>query len=1279
MNPHAVLIGPADGSEAKPFNTIGAALAAANVGDVVHLMGGFYKEAVQIQKPVVIEGDPELTAVVDGAGWKISMSLTVIKGIQFRGDGTSATALAISGQGTTVADCYISGYPTGIVINGALAAAGIIVRNRVVDADVGIMVQNSGNLLAPAWIVNNIVTRSGNLGAGTTGVLVNTSTSVIANNLISHYQTGLEIQNAGLPNSFGLNPTYGIANLFLHCAQAVVAEGRVIDSWLAKILEPVVLLANATPSGVVNGTPGPTTIEYQTIGSGCGAPAEPWLAFDWGFHPSGPCVSGSPLLWNGLDLANSKNAADVGPFGGLFASGRFVPPPGTYRFGWVLLTDAVGGELAEELRHLLQVRDQFLAAYESIALGRGQAVGTTDPLVVPFDSEIKRILDLAAMDWPDLLAAHCARRYFESRRDDVDFLHVVVTPTTWNGQPLVGGTDQHISVQFNVAGVGKTGPAALMTTFGAEHLLGVALETVQVGFAPPSQLANMPNLYPTEMLVMAHESVGHQFGIGALPLGLGAGHFSPAVVTPDGDHALDVMYARPWLANGGGTSFADANDPTKLSKLHPLLLYAMGAMNPDAMAPLAYLTFPGLAVGVVPAVSCATGCTATSHDLDVGTLLNFWGGPRRQHPPIPEPEVHIHAVTSVVAAGTLPVLHVHAKCASTIAFLGLNFGPYAVGANSSPWLTADLSVPIGAGAKQYDGDLLPDSLGGWSPALASQFSALGPHKVRAAVSCTDKTSAGVASHPMPVTGYTVVAPPVTASASCSSAIAMPAFGGQVTAAAAGASSMGATCGTGGAAPEVVFSWLPPADGVVRVSSCGTPIAHTVAVRIGACGALAGELRCDFAVSCANGFGATFDLAVKAGEPHYFIVDGEYGEAGAVTLQLTPGSGLASYAAPVPLGSGAVSVDGSTCGTPPCTAVGSGSEPTVWYEWSPAISGHAIVSTCGSTGPTSLSVNDLTVPSVLPAETQLDCPFNNGSREDVAVLRGHRYRIGLAGGSGKNVAYHMRIEPPADRSAVSATMPIPGTGGTFNGLLGTDSGSEFAAFCSPNCGAQSAEQIIAWTPIATGSALLTLTNCVGLSSPLVYVRTDLLDWSSQTHVAGGPCGPAGLNLALTDVKPGQTRYIVVDNNGPPLVTPTPFTLGIGAPYHPCNLLEVGLIVEGVEITAQTGPVTADAPYKPFFWSAQGGRKVFKWSPSTTGSAKVSLCPAAGSPIDGLVAQVLSGTCENGTLLDAFISQSSCAQPTQISAKQGVDVFIAVDAMIPTDFVAFSLKILPPTTP
>lgn len=222
--------------EGKDYKTIGAAIAAAQPGDVVEVLPGTYRERVDVNKAITLRGTPG--AVVDG-GWD-GKSLT----------DTYGGTIGISAEGATVEGIAVRNCPgrgIGIsaidtTINGEFVPAGVTVRNCVIEncykGGLGVNPkagETCSNLLIEGNLIRNVGQERLVTGAGKVNgsfLFTDVRDSVIRRNtVVGGLGEGMNIDRNTRNCVFEENELINNAHvgIYVNCAQYnVIRNNRVI-------------------------------------------------------------------------------------------------------------------------------------------------------------------------------------------------------------------------------------------------------------------------------------------------------------------------------------------------------------------------------------------------------------------------------------------------------------------------------------------------------------------------------------------------------------------------------------------------------------------------------------------------------------------------------------------------------------------------------------------------------------------------------------------------------------------------------------------------------------------------------------------------------------------------------------------------------------------------------------------------------------------------------------------------------------------------------------------
>ena len=154
-----------DGSAERPFLTVGAAVEAAEDGDVVVVGPGVYEESVQINKAVSLVGAGSELCTLSSAGEEATLSIKGVSGGSYAGfslEGAGSLGLLVQGtQDAEVTDIVASGYENDGELLGIgayiVASANVVLSELAVEKNqtFGIAIENSTGQLLSAEVREN--------------------------------------------------------------------------------------------------------------------------------------------------------------------------------------------------------------------------------------------------------------------------------------------------------------------------------------------------------------------------------------------------------------------------------------------------------------------------------------------------------------------------------------------------------------------------------------------------------------------------------------------------------------------------------------------------------------------------------------------------------------------------------------------------------------------------------------------------------------------------------------------------------------------------------------------------------------------------------------------------------------------------------------------------------------------------------------------------------------------------------------------------------------------
>jgi nitrous oxidase accessory protein len=155
----------------QPYATVSAAIANAAAGDTIRVRKGVYREHLQIQKPLTLEGDRD--AILDGGGADTILSIETggvrVDGFTIRSSGTSllgedAGVRITKASGCTVANTRIEDTLFGILVNNSPGVH--LVGNYIRGKDLPIPFRGDGirlNASGDSLVQKNVIERSRDL------------------------------------------------------------------------------------------------------------------------------------------------------------------------------------------------------------------------------------------------------------------------------------------------------------------------------------------------------------------------------------------------------------------------------------------------------------------------------------------------------------------------------------------------------------------------------------------------------------------------------------------------------------------------------------------------------------------------------------------------------------------------------------------------------------------------------------------------------------------------------------------------------------------------------------------------------------------------------------------------------------------------------------------------------------------------------------------------------------------------------------------------------------
>jgi PKD repeat protein len=478
--------------------------------------------------------------------------------------------------------------------------------------------------------------------------------------------------------------------------------------------------------------------------------------------------------------------------------------------------------------------------------------------------------------------------------------------------------------------------------------------------------------------------------------------------------------------------------------------------------------------------------------------------------------------------------------------------------------------------------------------------------------------------------------------------------------------------------SVWYSWMPSSSGTAVVSACmfaGKEQSALLAVYTGADVAHLTAVDSDLGGGSTNGCFNHYSeirLDFQAGTRYYIAVDGKGGSQGYFSLAIEPLPANDAFAAAqqleAPQTVSATNRHASKQVGEPVHA-GNAGGASVWYSWTPSISGTGTVSVCPSFG-TSALLAVYTGPDLAHlTEVAADVGGGSGgcfgppSEVQFDAAPGTHYYIAVDGKDGIEASFSLNLSfeamPQNDDFANPRLLGAPETIAASNRQSSKQAGE-------PNHAGDpgGASVWFTWTPSSSG--IFGLSTCSsGALDPLlaVYTGSSVAALSPVASNNDGPSSPCSsddseVRFAATA---GTTYRIAVDGKGG---TTGPFELELAAAAANDDLAAA---------TALSGPLPRSAFGSNRFASKQagepnhagnaGGVSVwYSWTAPSSGPAEVSAC--SFGPLDPLLA-VYTGSSPAGLVAvsgtDRGPSQecSNDSDGFRFSAVAGTTYRIAID--------------------
>jgi parallel beta-helix repeat protein len=189
-------VGPWDGTQDYPYQTISEAITASGAMDTIIVLSGTYNEKLIISKDLIITGENKETTFVDGGG----------NGHVINAYGNFDNEIHVSIKNLTVRNAGGNGFDC---ITLSYIGSGEISNNKILNSQLGegISIDHCHGLL----IANNLITNN-----KVTGISVTASNdNILQNNIIQNNQKGIHlasfsISNQIISNTIRDNSIYGI-------------------------------------------------------------------------------------------------------------------------------------------------------------------------------------------------------------------------------------------------------------------------------------------------------------------------------------------------------------------------------------------------------------------------------------------------------------------------------------------------------------------------------------------------------------------------------------------------------------------------------------------------------------------------------------------------------------------------------------------------------------------------------------------------------------------------------------------------------------------------------------------------------------------------------------------------------------------------------------------------------------------------------------------------------------------------------------------------------------
>ncbi len=342
--------------------------------------------------------------------------------------------------------------------------------------------------------------------------------------------------------------------------------------------------------------------------------------------------------------------------------------------------------------------------------------------------------------------------------------------------------------------------------------------------------------------------------------------------------------------------------------------------------------------------------------------------------------------------------------------------------------------------------------------------------------------------------------------------------------------------------------------------------------------------------------------------------------------------------------------------------------SVWWNWTPTVSGQATVSTVGSSFDTLLGIyTGNTVTNLTPVASDDDSGGNGTSLVSFHVVAGTPYRIAVDGGDGAtgNIVLGVNLAPSPANDLFAHAISLPGNSDTVHGSNIAATLETGEPFHAGNGGGSSVWWT--WTPTISGQATVSTAGSSFDTVLGIYTGTavsNLIEVASNDD--GG--GSDGTSLAVFHVTAGTPYRIAVDGfNG----AQGAIVLNVSLVSAPANDLfahaQAITLTGNYAIISGTTFAAGKEAGEPNHAGEPGGASVWwTWRAPKTGPAMIQVTSATVLP----ALAVYTGTVISNLTLITSDNSSGIGTPGQpglgfngsivyFQAAAGVTYRIAVD--------------------